>query len=114
MSSPNHDALDTHEPALTPLAVTVSRPDRIFPTLTPEQVSRIAAHGRRRSTRRGEVLVEVGDQARKSGGGRQPSRTSTRRRRSSNRDTNNTTGGANRSSERDRDREQIEDVDLEE
>ena len=55
--------MDTGNPALTPLAVTVSRPDRVFPTLTPEQVSRIAAHGRRRSTTQGDVLVDVGDQA---------------------------------------------------
>src|SRR5262245_62962741 len=51
----------TVDPSLTPLAATVSRPERVFPTLTPEQLSRIAAHGRRRSTSRGEVLVEVGD-----------------------------------------------------
>ena len=56
-------SMDTGDSSLTPLAVTVSRPDRVFPTLTPEQVSRIAAHGRRRSTTRGDVLVEVGDQA---------------------------------------------------
>src|SRR5436190_21363662 len=57
------DTIDTRETSLTGLAVTVSRPDRVFPTLTPEQVSRMAAHGRRRSTSRGEVLVEVGDKA---------------------------------------------------
>jgi CRP-like cAMP-binding protein len=33
----------------------------LFPTLTPQQISRIAASGRRRSTTRGEVLVDVGD-----------------------------------------------------
>ena len=55
--------MDSADPALTPLAVTVSRPERVFPTLTPEQVSRIASHGRRRSTTRGDVLVEVGDKA---------------------------------------------------
>src|SRR5919201_7103748 len=55
--------MDTPDSELTALAVTVSRPDRVFPTLTPEQVSRMAAHGRRRSTTRGEVLVEVGDKA---------------------------------------------------
>ena len=33
----------------------------MFPTLAPEYVARIAAHGRRRSTTRGEVLVEAGD-----------------------------------------------------
>jgi len=43
------------------LAATVSNPERVFPTLTPEQIARIAAHGRRRSTTRGEVLVEVGE-----------------------------------------------------
>jgi thioredoxin reductase (NADPH) len=53
--------MDASNRTLTPVPVTVSRPDRVFPTLTPEQISRIAAHGRRRETSRGEVLVEVGD-----------------------------------------------------
>jgi thioredoxin reductase (NADPH) len=35
---------------------------RVFPTLTPAQISRVAAHGRRRSTTPGEVLIEIGDQ----------------------------------------------------
>jgi thioredoxin reductase (NADPH) len=35
--------------------------DRLFPSLTDSQISRIAARGRRRPTTRGEVLVEVGD-----------------------------------------------------
>ena len=51
-------SMDTHDAPLTPL---VSRPDRVFPTLTPDQMSRMTAHGRRRSTVAGEVLVEVGD-----------------------------------------------------
>jgi thioredoxin reductase (NADPH) len=55
--------METRDPSATPLAVTVSRPDRVFPTLTPEQLSTMAAHGRRRSTLRGDVLVEVGDKA---------------------------------------------------
>jgi len=38
-------------------------PDRAFPTLTPRQVSRIAAHGRARPTARGEVLIEAGDES---------------------------------------------------
>jgi thioredoxin reductase (NADPH) len=38
-----------------------SLPERLFPTLTAQQISRIAALGRRRSTARGEVLVDVGD-----------------------------------------------------
>jgi thioredoxin reductase (NADPH) len=46
---------------LTPFAVTVSRPERLFPKLTPAQLARVAAHGRRRSTTHGEVLIDVGD-----------------------------------------------------
>ena len=52
---------DTIDPPLTAVTVTLSRPDQVFPTLTPEQVARMATHGRRRATTRGEVLVEVGD-----------------------------------------------------
>jgi thioredoxin reductase (NADPH) len=33
----------------------------MFPTLTPAQIARVAAHGRERSIERGEVLVEAGD-----------------------------------------------------
>ena len=36
--------------------------ERVFPTLTPAQVERIAAHGRVRQIRPGEVLVQPGDQ----------------------------------------------------
>jgi thioredoxin reductase (NADPH) len=42
------------------LSSTVSRLDHIFPTLTPPQVERIAAHGSVRSIQRGDVLVEEG------------------------------------------------------
>ena len=35
--------------------------ERVFPTLTPEQMDRVALHGRVRQVRRGEVIVEVGD-----------------------------------------------------
>ena len=38
-----------------------SRPEQPYLTLTPDHISRIAASGRRRSTARGDVLVEVGD-----------------------------------------------------
>jgi thioredoxin reductase (NADPH) len=41
-----------------------ARIDQIFPTLTPAQIARIAAHGRPRQIQRGEVLLEVGDQLR--------------------------------------------------
>jgi CRP-like cAMP-binding protein len=35
--------------------------DRIFPTLTPAQIARVARHGSVRATRRGDVLIEAGD-----------------------------------------------------
>ena len=45
-----------------PLRPTAPSPEeRLFPTLTTEQITRIAAHGRRRAIARGDVLVEVGD-----------------------------------------------------
>src|SRR5215813_3516674 len=47
--------------AQTPFAVTISRPERLYPKLTPAQMTRIAAHGRRRATTRDEVLIDVGD-----------------------------------------------------
>ena len=53
--------MNTREPPVTPLAATVSNPERTFPTLTPPQISRIAAHGQRRQTAPGEVLFEAGD-----------------------------------------------------
>jgi len=40
---------------------TESRADHVFPTLTPAQIARIAAHGHKRSIRQGEILVEAGD-----------------------------------------------------
>jgi thioredoxin reductase (NADPH) len=49
------------DPQLTPLEATSARPDRVLPTLTSQQLSRLAAHGQRRSTSRGEVLFEAGD-----------------------------------------------------
>lgn len=45
----------------TPAPLTLTaRIGQLFPTLTPAQIERIAAHGRRRPTVRGEVLVEAG------------------------------------------------------
>ncbi len=35
--------------------------ERMFPTLTPAQIKRVAAHGHVRPIRRGEVLLEAGD-----------------------------------------------------
>ena len=48
---------------ITPLPLTSSRPEQIFPTLTPAQIRRIAAHGQRRKVQKGEILVEQGDKA---------------------------------------------------
>src|SRR4029077_3454923 len=46
-----------------PVALTLtSGVERMFPTLTPEQIERIAAHGHVRQIRPGEVLVQPGDQ----------------------------------------------------
>jgi len=41
----------------------VSRPDRLYPTLTPAQIARIALHGRPRQVAQGEVLVHAGESA---------------------------------------------------
>jgi thioredoxin reductase (NADPH) len=43
------------------LPITSSRVEHIFPTLTPAQIRRIAAHGHMRAMERGEVLYEQGD-----------------------------------------------------
>ena len=40
----------------------MDRAAQTFPVLTPAQIERIAAVGRRRATPAGEVLFEVGDQ----------------------------------------------------
>jgi thioredoxin reductase (NADPH) len=49
--------------ATTPLPLTRSRADQIFPVLTPSQIGRISAMGRKRAVRSGEVLIEQGDSA---------------------------------------------------
>ena len=46
----------------TPVAAGLgSRFEQVFPTLTPAQIARVAAHGRPRRVAEGEVLVEIGD-----------------------------------------------------
>jgi len=45
------------------LPLTKSRREKIFPKLTPVQISRIAMHGRIRSVQSGEVLLEQGDRS---------------------------------------------------
>ena len=51
--------MTTTAPAAPPSG---QRGEHIYPTLTPAQLARIAAHGRRRQVGRGEVLVEAGEQ----------------------------------------------------
>src|SRR5579859_5889167 len=45
----------------SPLPLTSSRPEQIFPALTDAQMRRLTSHGTPRSVRAGEVLVELGD-----------------------------------------------------
>src|SRR5437899_6316215 len=45
-----------------PLRSTLFPYTTLFRSLTPAQLARIAAHGRRRQVERGEVLVEAGEQ----------------------------------------------------
>src|SRR5882762_565515 len=47
--------------ATTSAPLTRAPRDQTFPTLTPDQIARIAAHGHVRPTRTGEVLFEAGD-----------------------------------------------------
>ena len=49
--------------ASTPLPLTTSRAEQIFPVLTPAQIARIAPHGRTHAVKSGEVQVEQGDSA---------------------------------------------------
>jgi thioredoxin reductase (NADPH) len=53
MSSPSPDVRVTMS----------SRVEHVFPTLTPEQVARVAAHGRARQVRSGEILASAGEPA---------------------------------------------------
>ena len=50
---------DTNPPLSLPLP---GAPDHMFPTLTPAQLGRIAAHGHTRQVQRGEVLIQPGEQ----------------------------------------------------
>ncbi len=53
--------MDARDSALSLLASTVVDPRHAFPTLTPAQIARMEARGRRRQTVRGEVLYDAGD-----------------------------------------------------
>ena len=57
---------EPHPPAASPPAPAAAGHPRyaaLFPTLSPAQLGRLAAAGRRRQVRTGEVLVEIGDTA---------------------------------------------------
>ena len=48
---------------ILPVPLTLAaRVDQVFPTLTPAQIARVAAHGQVRQVQPGEVLIEAGDQ----------------------------------------------------
>src|SRR5215213_5090228 len=49
--------------AVTREFATDARAEQVFPTLTDEQMARIAAHGKIRPVAAGEVLIEAGDRA---------------------------------------------------
>ena len=60
------DRIPSHPPSLT-VAMPLTFPERIhqiFPTLTATQIARIAAHGHARQIKKGEILLDVGDQLR--------------------------------------------------
>lgn len=56
-------AMSETDIAEPPPSTFTAQVDRMFPTLTPAQIARIAARGRVRPIRRGEVLMEAGDRA---------------------------------------------------
>src|SRR5215210_540323 len=47
-------------PLVAPPPYPVTNVEQTFPKLTPEQIARVAAHGRTRRVERGEILVSVG------------------------------------------------------
>src|SRR5436190_19790859 len=47
--------------ASVPLSV-APREEQVFPVLTPAQLARVEAHGKRRTVQRGEILTEAGAQ----------------------------------------------------
>ncbi len=53
--------METHPQDLTLPLPSPSSVDRLYPTLTPDQVARIAAHGRRRPLETSEVLIQPGE-----------------------------------------------------
>jgi thioredoxin reductase (NADPH) len=60
---PEGDLLIPMPGTTTPLPLSRSRAEQIFPVLTPVQIGRVAAIGRMRAIQSGEVVVEQGDGA---------------------------------------------------
>src|ERR1700752_1417995 len=54
--------MSTTIPVPLSASLTAERRELLFPTLSPAQIERIAAHGKRRRVSAGEILVEQGDQ----------------------------------------------------
>jgi len=51
--------------ATVPASLYGQRKDQTFPTLTPDQISRLAPHGKKVAVRKGQILSEPGDRHRK-------------------------------------------------
>jgi thioredoxin reductase (NADPH) len=60
MGLPAEGTMDDMTDAESLSGIDPSRLERLFPTLSAPQIARVAAHGRRRSTAAGEVLIEPG------------------------------------------------------
>ncbi len=56
-------AREVNESVQKPLDDASGQPNHVFPTLTPEQIARVAQRGQRRLTRQGDVLFEPGQKA---------------------------------------------------
>jgi thioredoxin reductase (NADPH) len=53
--------MDSTDSPSSSLNERIAHPERVFPTLTPAQIGRLAAHGSRVPTARGDILVEAGE-----------------------------------------------------
>src|SRR5690242_3390145 len=63
MATSSADGGGVATPVATDSLTPTRRPPELFPVLTPEQLSRITAQGRRRTVATDEVVLDVGDQA---------------------------------------------------
>jgi thioredoxin reductase (NADPH) len=56
---------ETRGPGIAPVNLYGERKDQTFPTLTPAQIARLAAHGKKIAIHKGQILAEPGDRHRK-------------------------------------------------